>query len=233
MTGTAIVTGGSRGIGKAVAEELAKNGYNIVINGRNQKLLDKIARDISVKYSIKARGIAADVKKRAEVQKMIQESIKQFNKIDVLINNAGVLLVKDFEKVTEEEFDDVIDTNLKGVFLCSREILPHMISLKGGKIINISSGAGKSGFSKLSIYCASKFGVNGLTESLAQEVGQFGIDVIAICPGAVATGMQRKLMSDNEFKMRKDNMVQPSQVAKVVLDSIKGKFKTGSTVDVY
>lgn len=233
MSETVLVTGGNKGIGKAITEYLARNGYNIIINGRNQKLLDNISEEISKKYRVRIIGIAADVRKKKDVSAMIENALSRLNKIDVLVNNAGVLLVKDLKNTTEKEFDDVIDTNLKGIFLCSKEILPHMIFRRRGKIINISSGAGKTGFSGLSAYCASKFAVNGLSESLAQEVKTFGIDVITICPGAVATDMQKKIMSKNQFENMKKNMIQPQEVAKVVLDSIKGKYKTGTTVDVY
>ncbi|NIP62605.1 MAG: SDR family NAD(P)-dependent oxidoreductase [Nitrosopumilaceae archaeon] len=233
MTETVIVTGGNKGIGKAIVEELARNGYNIVITGRNQKLLDSISKKITAEYNVQAIGIAADIKKKREVKKLMKKAIAQFNEIDVLVNNAGILLVKNLEKTTEKEFDVIIDTNLKGVFLCSKEILPHMISRRKGKVINISSGAGKSGFPKISAYCASKFAVNGLTESLSHEVKSFGIDVIAVCPGAVSTDMQKKFMRKDQFEATKNDMIQPLEVAKVVLDSIRGKFRTGTAVDVY
>lgn len=149
------------------------------------------------------------------------------------MNNAGVAVVKPLTETTDEEWNRVIDTNLKGMFFCCREVLPYMILQRSGSIINISSGAGKSGFADLSAYCESKFGVIGLTESLASEVLPYGINVVAICPGAVATQMQKEFISDEEYERRKTKMIQPDDVAKKVLDAVKGKFRNGSSIDVY
>lgn len=229
----AIVTGSTKGIGKAIAFELANEGYNVVINSRNQKDSDKIAKKLEKTFGIISVGFQADVRDQSQVRKMVNKTIKKFHKIDVLVNNAGVLIVKTLKKTSENDWDEIIDTNLKGVFLCSKEVLPYMISKNSGYIINISSGAGKSGYAELSSYCASKFGVIGLTESLAQEVSPFGISVVALCPGSVATDMQKQFMSKEEFEKRKNNMIQPSKVAKKTIEVIKGKYSSGSSVDVY
>lgn len=229
----AIVTGSSRGIGKAIAYELAKNNYNVVINSTRQGDSDDIVKNLKNEFGIDAIGISADIRNQAQVKKMIEDAIKKFGKIDALVNNAGVLLVKDLEETSEREWDYVLDTNLKGVFLCSKEAIPYMREGGKGSIINISSGAGKSGYSEIAAYCASKFGVIGLTESLAKEVAKDKITVIAICPGAVATDMQKQFMGSIEYEKQKNKMIQPEEVARKVLDAINGKYPSGSAIDVY
>jgi NAD(P)-dependent dehydrogenase (short-subunit alcohol dehydrogenase family) len=228
----AIVTGSSRGIGKSIACELAQNGFNVVIASKNQKDASKVAKELETKFGIKSIGIAADIQNKLQVQKLVRNTIKKFNQVDVLVNNAGVLIVKPLEETTEKDWDYVIDTNLKGAYLCSKEVLPYMIPNKSGCIINISSGAGKSGYGELTAYCASKFGVIGLTESLAEEVNQYKIIVVAICPGAVATDMQKQFMSEKEYERQKHDMISPVKVAKKTLDVINGKHGTGSAIDV-
>ena len=229
----AIITGSSKGIGKSIAYELARNGFDVVINSRKQKDASKVAEDLEKKFGIKSIGIAADIQNTTQVQKLVHDTIKKFNQIDVLVNNAGILIVKSLKETTEKDWDYVLDTNLKAVYLCSKEVLPYMISKKSGCIINISSGAGKSGYGGLAAYCASKFGVIGLTESLALEVNQDRITVVAICPGAVATDMQKQFMSEKEYGIQKHNMISPIKVAKKALDAINGKYRTGSAIDVY
>jgi len=233
VTKVAIVTGSSRGIGKSIAYELAKNGFDVVITSKNQKDASKVAKELETKFGIKSIGISADIQSKLQVQKLVRNTIKEFNQVDVLVNNAGVLIVKPLEETTEKDWDSVIDTNLKGAYLCSKEVLAYMIPKKSGYIINISSGAGKSGYCELAAYCASKFGVIGLTESLADEVNQYGITVVALCPGAVATDMQKQFMSEKEYEGQKHDMISPIKVAKKTLDVINGKHDTGSAIDVY
>lgn len=229
----AIVTGASRGIGKAIAELFAKDGMSVVINSRNESEIRRSAVEIEKNTRVAVIPIQADVRNHSEVERLVQLTLNQFGRIDVLVNNAGVAVVKSLVDTTDHEFDRVIDTNLKGVFYCCKAVLPHMIAQKSGHIINISSGAGKTGFADLSVYCASKFGVIGLTESLAEEVSHYGISVIAICPGEVATQMQKEFMSDVEYERRKTYMIQPHTVAEKVLQAVKGRFNSGSSVDVY
>ena len=232
MTKTAIITGSTKGIGKDVAYALANNGYNVTINSRHQKDADLVARDISKNFDVNTLGIAADITKSNQVNSMIKKTLENFGQIDVLVNNAGILVVKSVTDMTEQEWDNVLDINLKGTFLCTKAVLPQMIQQKSGCIVNISSGAGKSGFAQLSAYCSSKFGMVGFGESVAEEVAQNNIRVVTICPGAVATDMQLEFMSKQEYETRKNSMIQPSHVSAKVLDAINGKFKTGTTVSV-
>lgn len=232
MKKVAIVTGASMGIGMAIAELFAKKEMNVVIASRNENRIRKAALEIQKATGNFVTPIQADVRNHTDVERLVQLTLNEFGKIDVLVNNAGVAVVKPLVETTDHEFERVIDTNLKGVFYCCKAVLPHMIVQKSGHIINISSGAGKSGFADLSIYCASKFGVIGLTESLAKEVSRYGIKVIAICPGAVATQMQKEFMSEEEYERTKRHMIQPETVANKVLQAVESKFASGSSVMV-
>ena len=233
MSKIAIVTGSSRGIGKSIAFCLARDGFDVVVNSKNQNDASNVAKEIQEKFGTKSIGVAADIRNKDDVQKLIDKTIEEFHQIDVLVNNAGVLVVKSLQETTENEWDCAIDTNLKGTYLCSKQVLSSMISKKSGCIININSGAGKHGYADLSAYCASKFGVIGITQSLAEEVNSHGITVVAVCPGAVATDMQKQFMSEQEYEARKHAMISVEKVARITLEAVEGKYESGSAVDVY
>ena len=232
MSKIAIVTGSSRGIGKSIAFCLARDGFDVVVNSKNQNDASNVAKELEEKFGIKSIGIAADIQNKHDVQKLIDKTIEKFHQIDVLVNNAGILIVKSLQETTETEWGCVIDTNLKGTYLCSKEVLHSMISKKSGCIVNINSGAGKRGYADLSAYCASKFGVIGITQSLAKEVGQYGITVVSVCPGAVATDMQKQFMSEQEYEHQKHVMIPAEKVAEITLEVVNGKYENGSAVDV-
>ena len=229
----ALVTGASRGIGKAIAYLFAQEGMNVVICSRNENQIRKTAVEIQKDTGNLVVPVKTDVRNHVDVDKLVQSALNEFGRIDILVNNAGVAIIKSLVETTDHEYDTIIDTNLSGVFFCCKSVLPHMIKQKSGYIINISSGAGKTGFANLSVYCASKFGVIGMTESLAEEVSDYGIKVFSVCPGAVATQMQKEFMSNEEFEKRKNQMIQPEEVAQKVLQLIKGKFRTGTLVDLH
>ncbi len=198
----AVITGGARGIGFGIAKEFAKAGCDIVlvdICGRkvrgypkydlsSKEELDKAVEEIR-KLGVKCLGICCDVTKWDEVKDMVDRVLKEFGKIDILVNNAGIITAAPVLELEEDEWDAIMEVNAKGVFLCSKAVLPHMIERGWGRIINIASIAGKSGYASLSHYCASKFAVVGFTQSLAKEVADKGITVNAICPGIVNTHM--------------------------------------------
>ena len=229
----ALVTGASRGIGKAIAYLFAQEGMNVVICSRNENQIRKTAVEIQKDTGNLVVPVKTDVRNHVDVDKLVQSALNEFGRIDILVNNAGVAIIKSLVETTDHEYDTIIDTNLSGVFFCCKSVLPHMIKQKSGYIINISSGAGKTGFANLSVYCASKFGVIGMTESLAEEVSDYGIKVFSVCPGAVATQMQKEFMSNEEFEKRKNQMIQPEEVAQKVLQLVKGKFRTGTSVDLH
>ena len=190
---TIIITGGSRGIGKCMAENFAKDGYNVVLNYNKS---EKQAKQI--KQNLKEEGFEieifkADISKRNEVKKLIEFTIKKFGNIDVLINNAGIARLHLFTDVTEEEWDEIMNTNLKSAFFTTQEVLPNMIHNKSGCIINISSVWGLVGASCEAVYASSKAGLNGLTKSLAKELGPSKIRVNGIAPGIIDTEMNSNL----------------------------------------
>ena len=192
---TVLVTGGGRGIGKETAILLAKKGMNVVICSRTQGDIDSALKEIKSMGTNHIIGKKCDVSKSDEVNNLVKGMLDMFGRIDLLINNAGITYVKKLVNTTEEEWDYTMDINLKGVFLLSKAILPQMMKNNFGIIINVSSGAGKVGFEDISVYCASKFGMMGLTESLALEVANYNIRVMSICPGEVATKMQEDVDS--------------------------------------
>ncbi|MCK5181216.1 MAG: SDR family oxidoreductase [Dehalococcoidia bacterium] len=184
----AIVTGGGTGIGKAISLALAKEGTAVVMTARNLSRLEQAAEDINSRGG-KAEAIQADISDHKQVERMIVQTIKDFGQIDILVNNAarGTFNNADVVDMSLKEWYDSLAINLTGTMFCSREALKHMIPRKSGNIINISSVAGMSGVPKESPYAASKWGVIGLTETLAIEVGRFGIRVNCISPGATRT----------------------------------------------
>ncbi|MFQ5941763.1 MAG: SDR family NAD(P)-dependent oxidoreductase [Nitrososphaerales archaeon] len=226
----AIITGSGRGIGRATALTLAKEGMKIVVNSRTEEEIQETVRQIEG-LGADAIGITANVANSDEVSALVQDTLEKFGRIDVLVNNAGIAFVKNLIDTDENEWDASLDINLKGAFLCSKAVLPVMIRQRSGVIVNISSGAGKTGFAEISAYCASKFGLIGLTESLAKEVDQYNIRVVALCPGAVATRMQEQV-DPQWYRSHMDEMLHPEDVAEKVLAAVKGRFRSGSSVDI-
>jgi len=163
---TALITGGSKGIGKAICLALAKEGANVVIAARNESEIKGTIDKLKAMGS-KALAIRTDVRSEEDVRRLISMTIDKCGRLDILINNAGVAYKKRLEETTLEEYDKIMDTNLKGVFLCTKYAIPYIRESKNGKIINISSVGGLHGLPDFSVYCASKFGVNGITESIA------------------------------------------------------------------
>ncbi len=162
-------------------------------------------------------------------------SIKRFGGINILVNNTGIVYYRSLRDTTEEEWNKTIDTNLKGIFLFTKEVLPHMIKNKSGSVIvNVSSGAGKSGFANLSAYCASKFGVIGLTESIAKEVADNNVKVMAICPGGVDTDMIKDIVNEG-YNLSNRNLMKPQQVAKKIYEMISNQkdYYNGKSIEFY
>jgi 3-oxoacyl-[acyl-carrier protein] reductase len=205
----ALVTGASRGIGYAIAERLAALGASVAICARNGEQLEKAASRLRASGATIA-PFPCDVTQAEELAKLARHTAEALGPVDILVNNAGIGRFGEFYKLSEDDFDAVLDTNLKSVFLLSREITPSMISRRTGHIINIASLAGKNAFAGGGIYCASKWGLLGLTYCMAEELRTHGIRVAAICPGSVATEF-----SPHENK-NASKMLQPSDVAHAV-----------------
>lgn len=209
---TALVTGGGRGIGKATAILLTQRGLNVIISSRTQREIDSVVKEAKSIGTKQILGRKYDVSRSDEVNSLVEEVLQEYGRIDVLITNAGITYVKKLIDTTEEEWDRTSDINLKGVFLFSKVIVPQMIRNNFGVIINVSSGAGKVGFEDISVYCASKFGMMGLTESLALEVANYNIRVMSICPGEVASKMQEDV-DPHYYELNKHKMLHPRTVA--------------------
>ncbi|VVB97578.1 L-rhamnose 1-dehydrogenase (NADP(+)) [uncultured archaeon] len=220
-----IVTGSGRGIGEYIAKKLAREGGNIVLTGRTTKDIEKVSKDINDAGG-RAIFIRGDVTREEDVKTVIHETIEEFGKVDVLVNNAGIGLKKYIWETGVKEFDEVMDVNAKGVFLYMKHIIPEM-DLNGGLIINISSGAGKEGIPMLSAYCASKFAVIGLTESAAAEVKN--VKIVALCPGSVDTGMFRQLFPDEKADLKPDDVAE--KVADICIHP--GKYRQGQSIEIY
>ena len=235
---TAIVTGSTRGIGKETALLLLKNGMNVIISSKSQDSVDSAIQDIYLKFPSKKEnilGLKCDVSKYSDIKSLVDISIKRFEGIDILVNNAGIIYYRSLIDTTEEEWNKNIDTNLKSVFLFTKEVLPHMIKNKsGGVIVNVSSSAGKSGFPNLSAYCASKFGIIGLTESIAKEVADNNVKVMAICPGGVDTDMIKDIVNEG-YDLSSRNLMKPQQVAKKIYDMISNQkdYYNGQSIEFY
>ncbi len=205
----ALVTGGSGGIGLAIARRLGQMGARVSICGRNPSKLDRAAADLRA-AGIEVLVSEADVTRQDQIASLVRKTQQTFGPIDILVNNAGIGMFGPFQDKSEADWDAVVDTNLKSVFLVSREVAPEMIRRETGHIINISSLAGKNTFANGAIYCASKWGLLGLTGCMAEDLRAHGIRVSAICPGSVATDFSGQGAKDPA------KMLQPEDVAHAV-----------------
>jgi NAD(P)-dependent dehydrogenase (short-subunit alcohol dehydrogenase family) len=191
----AIVTGGARGIGRGIAYELAKEGVRVALADLPSVSADRDETIAEVKrLGGDAMAIDVDVRDYAQCQAMVQAAIDKWGQVDILVNNAGVIKVGPVFMFAEEDWDLIHDVNVKGTFLCSKAVAGHMMQRRAGRIINLSSQAGKSGKGGASSYSASKWAVIGFTQALAEEMGQFDVTVNAICPGEVDTFMWREVL---------------------------------------
>jgi len=204
----AVVTGSGRGIGRAIAVELARKGARVVVAARNVTELEETAR-----LTGSATVFPADVRKKDDVHRLLDHAALQLGPIDTLVNAAGVGVAGPVLDFSDLDYDAVLDTNLKSIFFASRCVLPSMIERRTGHIINIASIAGKVGSANLAVYCASKFGVVGFTQALAEEVRQHGIRVSLICPGSTDTSF---LGSSGKSSKSRDKMLSPADVAHAV-----------------
>jgi len=241
LTGrVAVVTGGGTGLGEAAARALAGAGASLVLGGRNQANLEKVAADITSGGG-RALPVVADVTRRADVESMTAEALREFGRIDILVNNAGINIVKPFLDMTEEEWDAVLDTNLKGCFYCCQAVGRGMVEQKSGSIINIVSVFGLRGFMNLSPYAASKGAVVQLTKALAVEWARHNVRVNAIAPSYIKTEMTRRDIESDErilkFNLSKIPMRrggEPEELGGLVvyLASDASSFVTGDTIAV-
>ena len=194
----AIVTGGGTGIGKAIALEFSKEGAKVAITGRRSNKLQEVVDTIK-KSGGEAIAITGDVSKPSDVNRIVKTTVDTYKRLDILVNCAGVLFSAELAHHTEKIWDETIDINLKGSFLCIQRAVPEMLKQGKGKIINISSIAGQIGFPNSVAYCASKGGIMGMTKALAMELAPLKINVNDLAPGDTETPLNEHLLKDPEY----------------------------------
>lgn len=227
-----VVTGGSRGIGAEIVKFLAKLGYKVILNYNKS---ESYAQDVKKELS-NVDIFKADVSKKEEAKALINSVIKKYGRIDVLINNAGISQNKVFTEITDEEWNNIINTNLNSAFFCSREAVKNMIHNKNGLVINISSIWGITGSSCEVAYSTSKAALNGFTKALAKELGPSNIRVNAIAPGIINTDMNNCL-SDGELEKMKEEIPlerigEAIDIAKCVNWLIEDNYTTGQIISI-
>lgn len=228
----ALVTGASRGIGKEIAKCLAVKGIRVIANYNKSEKQAKELQNENCNIEI----YQADVSKRKNVSKMVGYILKKYGKIDILINNAGISENKIFTDVTDEDWQRIINNNLYSVFCVTQEVLPNMIHNKKGCIINISSVWGVVGASCESIYAVTKAGVDGITKSLAKELGPSNIRINSIAPGIINTDMNKRLTKENLIEIEEEiplgRIGKTSDIAKCVEWLIQDEYITGQIISI-
>ncbi|MDK2919305.1 MAG: 3-oxoacyl-[acyl-carrier protein] reductase [Candidatus Petromonas sp.] len=235
---TAIVTGGSRGIGRSIALKLAEQGANIIVNytsnsSRAQEVVDEIK-----KMGVEAMALKADVSNQDDVKALVKEVSKHFDTIDILVNNAGITRDTLVIRMKDEDWDKVMDINLKGTYLCTKLIGKKMMKQRSGKIVNITSVVGIMGNAGQANYAASKAGVIGFTKSIAKEFAPRGINVNAVAPGFIQTDMTDKLPEEVKENYAASiplgRLGSPEDVANIVafLCSEEADYLTGQVINV-
>ncbi len=250
LTGrVALVTGATRGIGRGIASKLAAEGADIIVNYRKDEKSAIELRDRLTSIGVRVLTVKADVSSEVEVKRMFEEIRSDFQKLDILVNNAGIERLCLLADLPSDQWDEVLGTNLRGAFLCCKYAIPLMVRNGNGRIINVASDAGKTGYKYLSAYCASKFGLIGLTQSLAAELAEDRINVNAICPGATYTDMldleytelakiqgttarieQQALLNRIPLK----RIASPEEIGSLIvfLSSDDGSFVTGESINI-
>ena len=233
----ALITGAAQGIGKSIALLLAQNGANIVVSDINLERAEETAREIESNGS-KAMAVKVDVANLKEVEQMVEAILEKFGKIDILVNNAGITRDKLILRMTEEDWDAVLNVNLKGTFNCTKVVVRHMAKQRSGKIVSIASVVGEMGNAGQANYSASKAGVIGLTKTIAREFAQRRINVNAIAPGYIETPMTEilpeKVKEELKSLIPMERLGKPEDVAEAVLFLVseESNYITGQVLNV-
>ena len=217
----AIITGASSGIGRATALELAKEGCKVALIGRNKERLIAVLNEVK-QYSIESTAVICDVRNYDQVKKSINEIIRRYNHVDILVNSAGMAINREFKNETMGEINEILDTNLFGIINSIKCVSPSMIRMKSGMIVNLGSLAGLVGLPGLSVYSASKFAVVGLSQALYSELKKYGISVIIVHPAATETNIFNHPSWQNfPHDKRHPKLLKPTYVAKEIVKAIK------------
>ncbi len=225
---SAVVTGSTKGIGRAIAEALLEAGARVAVSARDEGEVAAAGKELSRAHAKRVLAYRCDVRREGDVTALFEETEHVFGGVDILVNNAGVGLFRNLEDMSLDQWNSVIETNLTGVFLCSRAAIPRMKKRGGGYIVNISSLAGRNAFPTATAYNASKFGLNGMSDALMQEVRHDGIKVTHLMPGSVATHF-----NDHTPGPEDAWKIQPVDIARIVLDLLTQDPRTlASAVEI-
>lgn len=217
LTGkVAVVTGGTRGIGRSIAEALLSEGVNVCLTARSAEEIEDTTQALAENSTARVTGVVCDVRDHAQVKSLIEHAVAELGGLDILVNNAGIGKFASVEEMPVEDFRAILETNLFGVFYACHEAIPYLKQHGGGYIINISSLAGANPHPKMAAYNASKFGLNGFSEALMQEVRHDNIKVSYIMPGSVNTEFGNDTPSDEQSWQ-----LQPGDIARVVIDLLQ------------
>jgi 3-oxoacyl-[acyl-carrier protein] reductase len=214
----AIITGGSRGLGKATALAFAKEGIDVAITGRNEKALKETVAELQ-SYGVQACYSVFDISNYEEVKSSIKTIVNTLGTVDILVNNAGIAAIGSFESMEVAQWQQIIQTNVMGMYYVTKEVLPYLLEKNEGDIVNISSTAGLNGNANISAYSASKFAVIGMSESLMKEVRKNNIRVCTLTPSTIETEMTVELGMLN--KGSEENVLQPEDFAELLLAGLK------------
>jgi acetoacetyl-CoA reductase len=233
----AVVTGASRGLGRAIAEELGSGGAKVVVNySSSEKPAEEVVEQIT-QNGAEAVAIQADVSDPEQAQRLVDEAVERFGRIDILVNNAGINIDRTLKKLSVEDWDKVIQVDLNSCYYTVHAALPHMMEQEGGRIVNMSSFVGEAGNIGQANYAAAKAGMLGFTKTAALELAQYNITVNAICPGFIETDMVQSIPEDAREKILKTvplrRFGEPREVARAVRFLVEdGDYMTGQTLDI-
>jgi acetoacetyl-CoA reductase len=233
----AVVTGASRGLGRAIAEELGSGGAKVVVNySSSEKPAEEVVEQIT-QNGAEAVAIQADVSDPDQAQRLVDEAVERFGRIDILVNNAGINIDRTLKKLSVEDWDKVIQVDLNSCYYTVHAALPHMMEQEGGRIVNMSSFVGEAGNIGQANYAAAKAGMLGFTKTAALELAQYNITVNAICPGFIETDMVQSIPEDAREKILKTvplrRFGEPREVARAVRFLVEdGDYMTGQTLDI-